>query len=54
LQGGSPAFCESAQRIGEATAPSVSSYGKKFIVREKLESGLVTWQFYRRSFDKLE
>jgi hypothetical protein len=41
----------SAQRTGEASVPV---YGTRFVVREKLDSGHVIWQFHRRSFDQLE
>jgi hypothetical protein len=40
-----------ATRLGEPTAPSVASYGTRFIVREKLDSGATTWRFHSRSFD---
>jgi hypothetical protein len=39
-----------AQRVGPATPLSVGSYGTRFIMREKLDSGGVVWKFHRRSF----
>jgi hypothetical protein len=46
------AASNAAARIGEPTPPSIASYGTKFIVREKLDNGGVTWKFHPRSFER--
>jgi hypothetical protein len=44
----------SSQRVGAPQPLSPVSYGTRFIVRERLDTGDVVWAFARRSFEPPE